>query len=256
MNRLSLIVLGGLFAGCSSDPQTPETTLDAGTDVVVVQDAAIDVATPKDAGVDAPASCTAAKETLLKPIDSISTGEVTILGDTGGVRTLFVDATAGGSQGAATNPRIYVDLATGQRVDVTDKTAHTSTAWDLAIKRPVFFTNGGDGGPGTGGAAFLDGKDFATVVAADATGKTFSPESFFESDCTPKLDATGAVKTSFDGWYDYDQQKNALSPHPGTFLVKGPTGKLYRLRIKGYYATADGGVGPSGGRYLLDVAPL
>src|SRR5262249_17813204 len=156
---------------------------------------------------------------------------------------------AGGLGPDAMNPRVYLDLAAGARVAVTDRSAGASTAWDLALKRPVLFTNSGDGGPGKGGAVYLD-KPFAQVTTAAASGMFFPPERFFDADCNPLLDAMNAVKTSFDGWYDYDVASHKVTPAMGTWLVKGATGKLYKVQFVSYYATRDGGEGMAGGRYL------
>jgi hypothetical protein len=245
------ILLGGLALGvlgaCSSDADPP---VDSG---VPSNDATAD--TTPDSGVTG-ARCTEAGEQLLTPIDSVSTGVVAILSDAQGTKTLYVDATAGGTAAQATNPRIYVNLATGTRVDVTDKSAAASSSWDLAIKRPILYSNSGDGGSGQGGARFLAGRDFASVTASDAATATFVRESFFEADCSPRVDQTGTVLTSFDGWYAYDGATNTLAPTEGTWLVKGGTGKVFKLRITSYYATPDGGVGQFGGRYTLDVGAL
>jgi hypothetical protein len=200
--------------------------------------------------------CAYANEQVLKPIDAVSTGEVVVLAESSDVRTVYVDASAGGTQAASTHPRLYLNLETATRVGVTDKTAAFSVDWDLAIKRPILFTNSGDGGSGRAGAILLAGQDFDAVTSVDATGKTFAKESFFESDCTPKLDPTGAVKTSFDGWYDYDEATNVLAPHAGTWLVWGATGKVYKVQILSYYGAPDGGIGQSGGRYLLQIGAL
>jgi hypothetical protein len=256
MKKLALLSL--LLVACSSDP-TPvaadtdsgaETRFDAGQ---TTPDGGSPEPEAGDAGSDA-ASCSAAKDQLLKPIDKVSAGDVLVLSTAGTTRTLYVDASAGGSQGAGQNPRVYLNLETATRVDVTDKSAGGSTGWDLALKRPILFVNGGDGGPGKGGAVFHLNKAFEQVTAADATGTT--AEQFFDQDCNAKLDPTGAPKTSFDGWYDYDQGTNTLTPKPGTWVVKGGTGKLFKITILSYYATSDGGVGQSGGRYTLKVAPL
>jgi hypothetical protein len=257
MKRIACMVAFVVVAACSSDPETTPSS-DAGNVGTKDGGGGGDGSGPGDDGgkkEDAGASCTAAAEQLLKPIDAVSTGEVTVLSESAGIKTLFVDAAAGGTAGAATNPRLYLNLETASKVAVTDKTAAASTEWDLAIKRPILFTNGGDGGSGQGGAALI-AKDFDAVTTADTSGKTFAPESFFEADCTPKLDATGAVKTSFDGWYDYQTATNVLTPHAGTWLVKGATGKLYKVQILSYYATPDGGLGQSGGRYTLKVGAL
>jgi hypothetical protein len=131
-----------------------------------------------------------------------------------------------------------------------------STRRRVTERGPILFTNGGDGGPGAGGAVFLADEDFDTVTKDHANAQTLVSEAFFENDCTPKLDATGAVRTSFHEWYDYDLSNNTLTPKPGTWLVRGGTGKLYKIRILSYYATPDGGTGQAGGRYTLDVGAL
>lgn len=200
-------------------------------------------------------TCTAAKETLLTPVDAVSTGEVKTLSEAGGVKTLFVDASAGGAQGGASNPRVYINLETATKVDVTDKTAPSVTTWDLAVKRPVLFTNSGDGGSGQGGAIKVE-KDFDAVTSADAG--TFAPESFFEAgdECKAKLDETNAVRTSFDGWYGYDPATHLLTPNAVTWVVKGATGKLFKVAITSYYANPDGSAGQAGGRFTIKVAAL
>jgi hypothetical protein len=124
------------------------------------------------------------------------------------------------------------------------------------VKRAVLYTNDGDGGPGHGGAVLLDGTDFASVTSANAASATFAKESFFDASCNPNVDATGDVMTTFSGWYDYNQQQHTLTPHPGTFLVKGASGKTYKLAIVTYYGEADGGTGTLGGYFIVKVAAL
>ena len=262
MNRWTILAFGlgvGFLGACGSDSDPPA---DSGAPPGV--DAPLDNNVSPDGGAsgnDAPGdaiggACPAEAEALLGPIDAVSMGDVTVLSEIGGVKTLYVDASAGGTAAQATNPRIYLNLATAKRVDVTDKTAMTSTAWDIALKRPILFSNGGDGGSGQGAAAFLAGRDFASVTASDAATATFVRESFFDASCTPKVDQTGAVLTSFDGWYTYDGSNNTLTATAGTWLVKGGTGNVFKVRFISYYATPDGGVGQSGGRFTLEVGPL
>jgi hypothetical protein len=265
---VSLVLASALGApGCSdSDPgadggpssTTPSATapsMTAEPTTTVPPAPMADASLPVD-GSDGGATCTAALATLLKPIDSVSSGVVTVLSSSGTAKTLYVDAMAGGSAASNTNPRIYLDLEKGARVDKTDKTAPLSTDWDLALKRPILFSNGGQAGAGQGGSVFLPGKTFADVVPGDATGKTFATERFVDDECNPQLDATGAVKTSFDGWYDYDSATNRLSPKVGTYLVKGAKGSIFKVQIVSYYASPDGGIGMSGGAYVLQVGPL
>ncbi len=262
---VSVAVLAYVAPGCSDSAENsdggptstaPSVTVPTATAEPTTTSSPVTDASPTPDASDGGATCTAALATLLKPIDSVSAGAVTVLASTGTTKTLYVDAMAGGSAASNTNPRIYLDLEKGARVDKTDKTAPLSTDWDLALKRPILFTNGGQAGAGQGGSVFLAGKAFADVVAADATGKSFGVERFVDDECNPLLDATGAVKTSFDGWYDYDSATNRLSPKLGTYLVKGAKGSVFKVQILSYYASPDGGTGMSGGAYVLQVGPL
>jgi hypothetical protein len=248
MRRLCTCVLSTLFAaGCGA----PATPLDGGAGDLAV-------APPADLStVDlTPASmCTAAVQQLLNPIDMVSNGTVNILATNAGVRTVYIDASAGGINGANTNPRLYISLETATRVQLTDKTARKSTAWDLALKRVVLFTNDGDGGSGMGGALSV-AKPFDQVTAADAAGG-FTPESFVDGSCNPKTDPIGEVLTSMSSWYDYDQQTNHVTPKAGTtIIVRGGTGKLYKLEIDDYYSAPDGTMGMSGGHYKVRIGAL
>lgn len=240
---LSLLVA----AGCGSATPAP----DGGAADLVM-------ATPPDlTSVDlAPASmCTKAVEQVLAPIDSVSNGAIKVLATAGAVRTLYLDASAGGLNAAEKNPRLYVSLESGTAVNVTDKAARKSTAWDLAMKRVVLFTNDGDGGPGTGGALSV-GKPFDQVTAADAKG-SFATESFVDADCKERADPIGEVLTSMSDWYDYDQATSHVSPKAGsTWIIRGGTGKLYKLEIDDYYSAPDGTVGMSGGHYKVRIGAL
>jgi hypothetical protein len=206
-------------------------------------------------GASEPVACSAAREQLLGAVDSVSSGEVSVVATEGDVTTLYVAATAGGAAAVAMNPWTFISLEHSSRVAVTDVSSTSSAAWDLALKRPLVYTNSGDGGPGRGGAVLLD-KAFEDVTAADASDLEFAVERFFDAECTPIVDVTGAVSTSFSNWYDYDAEAHTLSPHAGTWLVHGATGKLFKLRIESYYGTPEGGMGTAGGAYLIDVAAL
>lgn len=244
----SLSALALVFACSSSSDDTNAvgTVADAGPDA-------------SDPGADEDASsggaCTSVLAQLLLPIDKVSTGEVTVVRDSGGTKKIYVDASAGGQQNAAKSPRVYLNLGTGAKVEVTDVSAAQSTDWDLSIKRTVLFTNGGDGGPGQGKAAHVT-KPFASVTAADADAATLEAESFADAECTPNLDPIGAPLTTFSDWYNYDQSTNIPSPRDITYVVVGGTGQRYKVGIDSYSAADDGGVGKTTGYYLLSVAPL
>jgi hypothetical protein len=242
MRLLPLAALALLAAACSSTSTTPA---DGGSDAQPSADAS-------EAGGGS--MCTAAIEQLLAPIDKVSTGQVVVVSDTGGVKLLYVDASAGGFNAAATNPRTYVNLDTGKRVDVTDVSARASAEWDLAMKRDVIYTNGGDGGIGQGAALGVN-KPFDQVTMADASG--LAKESFVDANCDPKVDPIGAPITTFSGWYDYDSQTMKVSPRTGlTYVVMGGGGKLYKVEIGSYYGNSTGGTGTASAHYLLKVAAL
>lgn len=247
MKRLLLCLPVLVVFACSKD-DPPGTGVVAGTD-----------AGDTDAGVteggSAGSQCTAARESSLKPIDKVSTGAVSIVNENNGT-LIYVDGSAGGTQMSSRNPAVYINLETATRVDVTDKTALESTEWDLSIKRTIVYTNSGDGGPGTGGAARLT-KAFADVTAAEGTMKT---EKFFDEECNALLDEANFLTTTFSpDWYDYDQTATIpVTPKPNvTYVVAGGTGKKYKVAIESYKGKPDGTeTSPSGGYFLIRVAPL
>lgn len=202
------------------------------------------------------ATCTAARAQLLGEIDSVAAGDIKVLATASGVTTLYVDASAGGGPNAGKSAWSYLNLESTAKVELTDKTSVSSTAWDLALKRALIYTNDGDGGLGQGGAVLIQ-KDFASVTAADAASATFQTEKFFDAQCKPILDRSGAVQTSLTAWYDYNGMTHTVTPAAGTWLVRGGTGKLYKLAIETYYANPDGTVGTGGGgTYALKVGAL
>lgn len=259
--KAASLVLTLALAGCGAeDPPATATDAEAETGADTggadtATDAGAESST--DTGADAGPSCTSARDTALGPIASVSVGVVSVVKEGGGVRTLYVDASAGGSAAAKTNPWVYLDLTSGKRVDVDDKAALTSKSWDLALKRPLLRSDSGDSGAGGGGAVFLKGKDFATVTAADASAATVSRERWFDDACTLQTDATGAIKTTFDGWYEYDSATSKLTPAAGTWIVQGADGKRrFKVAIETYYGNPDGTVGATSGRYVLQVGGL
>lgn len=200
--------------------------------------------------------CTAARDQLLVPVAKVSTAEVKVVSETDGVRTIYVDASAGGFDQARRNPRVYITLA-GEKVDVNDEDAPSSSAWDLALKRQVIFTNSGDAGPGKGGGAMI-AKDFDAVTAADADAVELAAESFFDEECNARTDEISDPVTTFTGWYDYDQASMRASAKPGvTFIVKSASGVRHKVGIVSYTGKPDGSTdSPATGFFLLEVAQL
>ncbi len=250
---LALILVPGFLWACSST-----------TTVVATNDGGGTTGPAADAGepeTGAGTQCSKARDELLVPISKVSTGVVSIVSDADGVKKLYIDATAGGVGASSKNPHIYVNLETGTKVDVDDKAAYDSTDWDLSLRRPEIWTNSGDAGKGIGGAVDIQ-KAFSAVTAADADKLPTRAESFFDDACEAKKDQTGAPFTTFSapdpyGWYDYDQATMIPTPRVDvTYIVKGGTGKRYKVGILSYTATADGGTGTATGSFLIQVSAL
>jgi len=271
-----LLVFSLALAACSDDdadatpnPGTGTDTADAGDDENNSPD---DAGTEEDGEADsAPdgdsdpgtcsntviATCEERRNELLNPVDAVSTGEVKVLSTEGSTLSVYVDASAGGTVQAASNPYVYIKLGTGERVDITDLEAASSSDWDLAIKRTVFATNSGHWGPGAGGALFFEGKAFDEVTATDAATANIPQETLFDDTCNAILDGRGSPVTTMGDWYQYDMETHAVLPKDGTYVVRGADCTLYKLRIESNIATPEGDTNPAiSARYLLLVAPL
>ena len=229
----------GAFLACSSSPDTPAEGTDAGAPEAAVE-----------------TTCSAVLEQTLKPVDRVATTPVHVVSEADGERTLFIDAAAGGPARASQNPFVYVNLERGERVEVTDVSARTSDDWDLCARAPRDLVNGGDGGGGQGAAASVVAP-FDSVTAERADAAEREPERFFDEECNAELDDIGALRTTFADWYGYQIGGNRLSPRGVTYVVRGGTGKRYKLAIQSYYGQADGGTsGAAGALFVVRVAPI
>jgi hypothetical protein len=207
---------------------------------------------------DTPSSCSGALRQTLSLVDAVSTGAVSVLMEAPLERTIYVDASAGGINGQDQNPWVYVSLAAGQAVRLTDIEALVSRNWDLAFKRFIVRTNSGDSGPGHGGAIRVnlpwDSVDVSTL------GQQMLPrESWFDADCNLKVDENMELITTFTGWSQYDEVKHVLAPADVVFITAGADGALYKVAILDYYSTptgAQGSLQTQSGHYKVRVAPL
>jgi HmuY protein len=244
---LGSITLSGvlwLLGGCSSTPVNDEGTAGGGNG-----------ATGGSENNSMPSACSGALRQSLGLVAKVSTAAVSIITDGAAERTLYVDASAGGINGQDAFPWVYLSLATGQRVALTDIDALSSKAWDLAFKRFVVRTNSGDSGPGNGGAIRIalswDKVDASTL------GKQMLPrESWFDADCNLNVDENMELITTFTGWSEYDQVDHVLSPADVVYITAGADGSLYKVGILDYYSTPTGAHGTVAGRYKVRVAPL
>jgi heme-binding HmuY-like protein len=196
---------------------------------------------------DAPCEPSSALPLQWRPIDIVSTGTVT-----GSAAAAVVDATAGGLDGAADNPYIYLDLAAGARVDITDVDALESSAWQIAFKRSSIRINGGDSGPAGVTAAAVDAATLEEVTEAPASG--FATDDWADDQCNFIGLDSGEPATAFGFWYDYDDQTHVVTPKAQVWIVRQADGTDYKLRIETYYG--DEANPMRGGIYRMAWAPL
>jgi hypothetical protein len=111
-------------------------------------------------------------------------------------------------------------------------TDSATTKWDVGFRGTTIITNGGNSGPGAGGAFVYIGTytDLATIPA----------DSTFRTDNAP---TSYAIKTgSGNGWYSYNGATQLITPIPGRVMViRTATGKYAKIEILNYY---KGGVTP------------
>ena len=107
-----------------------------------------------------------------------------------------------------------------------------TTKWDVGFRGTTIITNGGNSGPGAGGAFVYVGtfSDLATIPT----------DSTFRTDNAP---TSYAIKTgSGNGWYSYNGATQLITPIPGRVLViRTAGGKYAKIEILNYY---KGGVTP------------
>jgi hypothetical protein len=228
-----------LVVGCSSTPLTDDAPGAGGT--------TNDDPTPR--------ACSAALKQTLSLVDEVSTAEISILSEATGERTLYVNAEAGGLSGKDNNPWIYLALASGQTVALTDLQALDSKAWDLAFKRNLIRTNSGDSGPGRGGSIRI-ALGWDDVDRSTLGNKSLPTEEWFDAECMLKLSDNGDLVTTFGSWDEYDEATHVLTPADVVYITAGADGALYKLAILDYYSTPNGAHGSTAGHFKLRVAPL
>lgn len=156
-----------------------------------------------------------------------------------GVTTYTVEATAGGSGASAENPFIYLDLSTGEKVEVNDLEAYANSDWDLAFKRYIIRTNSQDSGPGDVSVAKIADTTFADVTAAPEAS-AFEQDVSYNDSCEPLTDPIGSLKTAFNhlnpmkntgSWYEYP----GLTPTEGDiYVVDVPEEATYKMEIEAW----------------------
>lgn len=242
---LAIAGLGGAILGCSSESLAPDSAAGGGGNT--------------GGGQHQDSGCNAARRQELSLVDAVSTAQVSTLSESGGELSLYVDASVGGLGAAEKNPWVYLSLKTGKAVALTDIEALDSTEWDLGFKRTMIRTNGGDSGPGSGGAIRI-GLAWDKVTRATLGNTKLPIEDWFDDMCVigaDMKDATGNLLTTYSGWSEYDEANHVVSAAPDVvFITAGGDGTLFKVQIEDYYSTPTGAHGTVAGRYKLRTAPL
>jgi hypothetical protein len=180
-----------------------------------------------------------------RPIDKVSTGTVTTT-PTGQIYRAVIDATAGGLPNAADNPYTYVNLITGQRVDITDVQALTSTVtdvqaltstdWHIAFKRSNIRVNGGDSGKAGLSVATVEAAALADVTAAPAA-EQFGVDDWSSDACAFVGSEIQEPTTRMGTWYDYSETGRP-TPKAVVYVMKTP-GPYVKVEVLGYTDPAN-----------------
>jgi hypothetical protein len=140
-------------------------------------------------------------------------------------------ANGGGGQPTSATKYTFYSLANNAQVATADS---NSTKWDVGFRGTTLIINGGNSGPGQGGALVQSGL-FADVAMAPETG-------FKVDAASGKAITTGSGM----GWYNYDGATNIVTPIAGkVILVRTATGKYAKLEILSYYQNAPASITPT-----------
>jgi hypothetical protein len=226
---------------------TPDTPVDTPDTPIDTPDLPGDMTETPDAEPDLePCDEAATAAALVAVHEDISAGAVTTTGQ--GELTATIDASAGGAAMAAGRSFLYLDLATGQPVALSDKDAFTANTWHLGLKRSELRINSADSGPGALLLARVDGADWDTAQPPNPAGGGWLSDDFVSDTCEVTTYGQGTIQTAFGQWYDYDAVAHTLSVPEDTvfFLYDAATHAAFKLQITGY----DSGI------YTLRWAPL
>lgn len=133
---------------------------------------------------------------------------------------------------------VYFSFVSGGQVIPLDPASNSD--WDLGFQRFHIISNGGASGSAGADVAVLLDQAFEAVTAPPADG--------YVADQPDGDDTDSVVDTVFetgDGWYDYDDTTNRLSPRQNVYVVRTARGAHYKLTILDYYDAAGSSGHPS-----------
>ena len=147
-----------------------------------------------------------------------------------------VDASAGGYNGASSNPWVYVKFTeTGlEKVEIDDESALESMDWDLSLRRFILRLNGGSTGAScVASASFLE-STYDDLVSVPE-GLTYIEDDFYSDDCTIINDSSGlpgSPQVALAPWWTYDGcVQTTMIPH----LIQLADGAVVKLVVESYY---------------------
>lgn len=192
-------------------------------------------------GTWAPEFCTVDDVAALWPlVDTVATtpGEPVLAN---GVWTATLDASAGGFANQNENPFVYIDLAAGEVLPISDLDALQDRRWHIALKRVLFRVNGGDSGPGNVRMTRIVGASLEDVqgVAEDAFWAT---DRHFDAGCVPGTDPIGNPYTAMNAlnldnptgtqsWYERADSASFAPVPDVVYVVEARDGSRHALQI-------------------------
>ncbi|MBD2699114.1 HmuY family protein [Spirosoma sp. BT702] len=137
-----------------------------------------------------------------------------------------VSSVSGQQPIAATGKFTLFSFKDGKQVANTDS---ATNKWDIGFRSTTIIINGGPLRSGQGGAYTHTGTfDALTAVPTSA--------SFAQDQSATSLAITAAAG---QGWYNYNQATNIISPIPGkVFVIRTGDGKYAKMEILSYYQGA------------------
>lgn len=222
-----------MFGACDDEDANPADNLDAGSEL----DTTVDVDVTDEEDTDTSETCVAEEkaEEALAPVDTVAESSA-VFETTEGVTTGTLDAFAGGLPNAAENPWVYLDLQTGEALDITDVEALSNEEWDLAFKRTEIRLNGGDSGPGAWFAARIDDTTWESAPRPGRDAEYLSDDFVDDETCELNTYGRGSLLTAFGQWYDYDLETRVISAPEGTVyaLYTMSDHSVWRFQIEDY----------------------